>query len=100
MSGRATARHLHGKIERAGEQVSARSALSGCRGRLVRKHIPGSGTGADGRNRYMWTRGDTCLTPYDPYDPIVMAHALAELRRLYGIVARHEHESSFKCIWA
>ena len=56
---------------------------------LVRKHTPGSGTGAHAP----WSKPVNVETWGHVTDPIVMAHALTELR--YGIVAR-QHESSFK----
>jgi hypothetical protein len=55
---------------------------------LVRKHTPGSRTGAQA-----WSKPVNVETWGHVSGPIVMAHALAELR--CGIVAR-QHENGFK----
>ena len=58
-------------------------------GGVLWKHTPGSGTGW-----CPWSKPVNVETWGHVFGPIVMAHALEELR--YGIVA-HQHESGFKC---
>ena len=78
---------------------SARAAAPACRraGALEVRYRAAVGVGEEAHSRQRhwcpWSKPVNVETWGHVTDPIVMAHALAELR--YGIVAR-QHESSFK----